>query len=297
MLRNIFILFIIGTLCSCNLNRTKSTGNIPTTETEPKFDIEKIAQMRLTSADGYRKVLNNLDQSDLNSIGAAVALFKNCETDTISRDSMFVAFNWFFNNVAGGYLQNNEDVNLQLENPTSKDSIDKIKTMFASYGINLASSEGTYYLEPQKSYLLTNFGPGLSQAYSDYLAIEAKEEKERFAEDGTILIPTDSLISRIIAYENFMGRYPGFISLKIAQDQYAQYLGAYLAGIDNSRIFDVATNRLNDGQKKSFEGFIIKYPGRKSAEVVKAYLDLLQNTNFIYTDKVDSFLLEWVYME
>ena len=83
--------------------------------------------------------------------------------------------------------------------------------------------------------------------------------------------------------------------MKMAQDQYAQYLGAFLAGMDNSRVFDPETNRLSDSTKTSFESFIVKSPEGKSAEVVKAYLNLLKSTNFNYTDKVDSFLLEKVY--
>ena len=92
-----------------------------------------------------------------------------------------------------------------------------------------------------------------------------------------------------------MTKYPNFISIKMAQDQYAQYLGAYLAGMDNSRVFDQSTNRLNDSSKVSFEAFILKNPQSNSTEVVKAYLDLLKSTNFNYTDRVDSFLLEKVY--
>ena len=40
---------------------------------------------------------------------------------------------------------------------------------------------------------------------------------------------------------------------------------------------------------------IVKNPESKSTELVKAYLELLKSTNFNYTDRVDSFLLEKVY--
>ena len=294
-MRYIFLLSIIGFLYSCDFNQTKSSHSNANAEGDSIVDLEKVKQMKLTSVREYHKVLDKLDKGDLASVDAAITLFKNCTIDSLSRDSMFVTFNDFFNGVAGNYLENNENVSSQLENSPSKEAIDKLRSTLNSYGISLNSSEGTFYLEPQTEYLIQNFGSKVSQACREYLAIQSKEQKVRFAEDGTILIPIDSLTSRIVTWENFMEKYPDFISIKMAQDQYAQYIGAYLSGMDNSRIFDPATNRLNDNSKMSFESFIQKYPDRKSTEVVKAYLELLQSTNFNYTDKVDSFLLEKVY--
>lgn len=294
-IRYIFILLISSALFSCGFNQSKSTDISQVAKNDSTIDLEKVMQMKLTNVEDYREVLDRLDQGNLASLDAASALFKNCAVDTLTRDSMFVVFNDFFNEVAGSYLENNVSINSQLENSPSSDVVKNLKTSLAAYGILLSSSEGTFYLEPQTEYLFKNFGPGLSPAYREYLALGSKEQQVRFAEDGTILIPADSLASRIMTWENFMARYPDFISIKMAQDQYAQYMGAFLAGMDNSRVFDSETNRLNDSSKVSFESFVLKNPKSKSTEVVKAYLDLLKSTNFNYTDKVDSFLLEQVY--
>lgn len=294
-MRTIFILLISSFLFSCGLNQTKSSDTSSLTKGDSTIDLEKVMQMKLTNPDEYRKVLDKLDPGELTSLNAASILFKNCVADSVTRDSMFVVFNDFYNSVAGSYLENNENVNLQLEKSPSSEAVKQLKVSLASYGILLSSSEGTFYLEPQTEYLLTNFGSLLSPAYREYLTIGSKEQKTRFAEDGTILIPSDSLTSRIVTWENFITKYPDFISIKMAQDQYAQYLGAFLAGMDNSRIFDSVTNRLDDSSKVAFESFILKNPTGNSTEVVKAYLDLLKSTNFNYTDRVDSFLLEKVY--
>lgn len=295
VMRYVFILLISSVLFSCNFSQSKSTDSSPGAVKDSTVDLEKVAQMKLTNPNEYRQVLDKLDQGDLASLDAASMLFKNGVADTVTRDSMFVVFNDFYNSVAGSYLENNEVVNTQLENSPSSEVVNKLRTSLASYGISISSSEGTFYLEPQTEYLLKNFGSVLSPAYREYLTIGSKEQRERFAEDGTILISSDSLTSRIMTWESFMTRYPDFISIKIAQDQYAQYLGAYLSGMDNSRAFDPSTNRLSDSSKVSFESFIVKNSESKSTEVVKAYLDLLKSTNFNYTDKVDSFLLEKVY--
>jgi len=294
-MRYIFILLISSFLFSCNFNQSKNTEINPIARKDSTVDLEKVAQMKLTNPNEYRLVLDKLDQGDLASLDIASMLFKNSMADTLTRDSMFVVFNDFYNNVAGSYLENNEVVNTQLEKSPSSETVKRLKVSLASYGILLSSSEGTFYLEPQTEYLLKNFGMTLSPAYREYLIIGSKEQQERFAEDGTILISSDSLTTRIMTWENFMVRYPDFISIKMAQDQYSQYLGAFLAGMDNSRIFDPATNHLNDSSKVAFESFVVKNSESKSTEVVKAYLELLKSTNFNYTDKVDSFLLEKVY--
>ena len=294
-MRYIFTLLICSILFSCNFNQAKSTDSASSAKGDSTANLEKIAQMKLSNASQYRKVLDKLDEGELTSLKVAGTLFKNSVSDSLTRDSMFVVFNDFYNSVSGGYLENNESAGTQLEKTPSSEAVKQLKTSLASYGILLTSSEGTFYLEPQTEYLLKNFGPLLSPAYREYLTIGSREQKTRFAEDGTILIPTDSLTSRIIVWENFMTKYPNFISIKMAQDQYAQYLGAYLAGMDNSRVFDQSTNRLNDSSKVSFEAFVVNNPISNSTEVVKAYLNLLKSTNFNYTDRVDSFLLEKVY--
>ena len=92
-----------------------------------------------------------------------------------------------------------------------------------------------------------------------------------------------------------MGRYPDFIELRLAQDEYTQYLGAYLSGTDNARAFNSNTSQLQDSLKLSLESFVLNHPGSKSADLVKDYLEMLKATNFNYTEKVDSFLLEKVY--
>ena len=294
-MRYISILLISSLLFSCDFSPSKKTDSGSLAKGDSTIDLTKVAQMKLTNAAEYRKVLDRLDPGELTSLDAASTLFKNCLADSITRDSMFVVFNDFYTNVAGSYLENNENVSTQLEKAPASEEVKQLKNSLASYGILLSFSEGSFYLEPQTSYLVKTFGPSLSPAYREYLTIGSREQQTRFAEDGKILIPSDSLTARILNWENFMTKYPDFISIKVAQDQYAQYLGAFLAGMDNSRVFDPSSNHLSDSSKVSFEAFVVKNPESRSTEVVKAYLDLLKSTNFNYTDKVDSFLLEKVY--
>ncbi len=291
------ITLISALFLSCNINQPK--GNVfNSLKSESRLiDTAKVALIRLTNPSDYRQVLDTLDQGDLCSLDVARILFKNCDTDTLTRDSIFLVFNDFRNSVAGGYLENNEEVSSRLENSPSDETINQLKRRLSSYGIALNSSKDIFYLEPQSEFLLHNFAIGLTSAYREFLNIETEEQQNRFAAEGTILILTDSLTSRITRCENFIARYPQFISIRMVQDQYAQYLNAFLAGMENSRVFNPENNLLNDSARTSFEYFIAKNPQSKSAELVRDYLELLNKTNFSYTEKVDSFLLEKLYGE
>ena len=289
------ILLISSTLFSCSFNQSKSTDNNPIVWNDTVINKEQLLQFSLDNSEDYRKVLEMLDKGDLASLDAAKILLINSVADTLIRDSMFVDFIDFYHSVAGGYLENNENIMGKLENTPSKEAIDQLKSNLAPYGFLLSQSKGTFYLEPQTEYLLQNFGAVLSPAYRDYLTIGSKEQKSGFAEDRDYRIPSDSLIARIITWENFMTRYPNFISILMAEDQYARYMGALLAGTNETKVFNSETNLLSDSSKLAFESLILKNPESKSSEVVKAYLELLKTTNFNYTDKVDSFLIEKVY--
>lgn len=294
-MRYVVILLIINIIASCGMSHRKGEPIIRVKQNDSFPDPAEISKLKLTNALQYRRWIERLDPVDLASLDTADTLFTNCLADTLSRDSMFVVYNEFLNHLAEIYLENNEKVSDQLGNSPSSEIVSSLKAMFAAHGMVLWASDGSFYLEPQTKLMLQKFGPVLSDAYREFLTIGKREQETRFARDGRILIPADSLITRILNWENFMNRYPGFISIKTVQEKYGQYLGAYLAGMDNSRAFDKDTDHLKDSLKESFESFVEKNPESKSALVVKEYLEMLKSTDFNYTDKVDSFLLEKAY--
>lgn len=258
-------------------------------------DINKISRMNLTNSMDYAQILDMLDKNNLNSIGIAMRLFKNAKVDSLSCDSMFADFNDFFALIANSYLENNNILQNNISSAIADSTVNRIKLALSEYGMNLTTAEGEYYLEPENEWLLKSFGDKLSTAYQEFLLITAEEQKEKFAEDGSLLISQDSLISRILTWEDFIGKYPSFISINKAIDNYIQYLEAFLTGTENTKVFDPDTRKLNEKSRKAFEAYFQKNPGRKSSQVVQEYYNLLKNSDFLYTGKVDSFMLEKIY--
>lgn len=293
-MRDILILTVAVLLISCGFNQPGSV-TVNTMNTSDSIDLQNIRQLKVANAAQYRGILDKLDPADLLSLEAAESLFKNCVADTLSRDSMCVVFTDFLNQLTGIYLESNESITNQLEHSTSDQTFNAITSNLEAHGIHLNISDGTVILEPETGFLLTHFGPGISAVYKEYLTRITKEQELPFSKDGFILIPADSLIARILTWEHFLNQYPGFISTRAVQDKYSHYLGALLAGLDNSRAFDQGTNLFNDSLKVSLESFSLKNPGSQSGKIVTDYLDLLKRSDYSYSDKIDSFLLEKVY--
>ncbi len=294
-MRCVAILLIISLITSCGINRQQGE-TIHRVNPDDSFpDRVILSKLKVTSAIQYHHWLDRLDPVDLGSLESADILFRNCAADTLSRDSMLFIYQEFRNHLAEIYFENNVQANHQLENFPSPETVNSLKAMFAGRGMLLSSSEGSFYLNPQIRYLSQNFGPGISCACREYLAIETREQEALFSREGRILISADSLSSRILKWEEFIQQNPGFISIRLAKEKYAYYLGAFLAGTDNSRAFDQENNHLNDSLKIAFESFAEKNPDSKSTRVVKAYLQMLSLNDFNYSEKVDSFLLDKVY--
>ena len=294
-MRHLMIPLIFLFLASCGWHLPQGTTSGLIKKEDSFADPAKISQLKLSNALQYHQTLERLDPVDLTSLAAARSLFSNCVSDTLMRDSMFVDFNGFLNNLAASYLENNETVANQLANSPSSETVNSLKASFAANGMLLSSREGSFSLEPQTRFLLQQFGNVLSGAYREFLSIGCREQEAEFEKEGKIQVPADSLVSRILTWENFIQRNPGFISIRIARENYAHYLSLFLAGADNSRAFDPETNHLNDSLKVTFESFIARNPESSSGQLVKAYLEMLKSNDFNYSDKVDSFLLEKVY--
>ena len=184
---------------------------------------------------------------------------------------------------------------MDLLHSPSSEATDQLRSSLLTYGIQLDSSDGQYSLMPDNTSLLLRFGDGLSMAYRKFLLLRS-DEVRKIRESALLNFDfRDSLVTRIMVWENFILQFPSFISIRDAQEQYSQLLGNLLAGTSHSVVFDPDTDLLNDSTKVFFESFILKNPESASAGVVKAYLDMLKTDHFRYSEKVDSFLLRKVF--
>jgi hypothetical protein len=298
----IFVIVLVLALYSCNFNRSdnrfSNSGEAPA---ENKVDPDRLAQMKFNFAIDYYDTLELLDKQDLNSIDAAVEMFKNSTSDSLSResvhcDSMFVGLNDFLASAIQGYYENNLNNNEALKSKLRKGGDDSDISGFVDelnqHGINLALSEGECYLEADQEYLFENLKNHLSLASSEFLRMKMMDEKSSLVVEGLHTLSADSLAKKVIDWEDFIRRFPSYISINEAENLYSDYLSLFLGGTENSPVFNLESKKLDDGFKLAYESFIQNYPDRKSAGIIKQYYDLLSANEFKFSDKAGEFLME-----
>lgn len=296
LVANFLLLILISILIvSCSSPRPKGIADSSGDGHSKPLDTVRIGQIRIANPSEYLKVLDTLDCGDLSSLYVASILYKNCLADSLTCDSLFADYYDFLKRVADGYLENNQKAGMDLLHSPSSEATDQLRSSLLTYGIQLDSSDGQYSLMPDNTSLLLRFGDGLSMAYRKFLLLRS-DEVRKIRESALLNFDfRDSLVTRIMVWENFILQFPSFISIRDAQEQYSQLLGNLLAGTSYSVVFDPDTDLLNDSTKVFFESFILKNPESASAGVVKAYLDMLKTDHFRYSEKVDSFLLRKVF--
>ncbi len=129
----------------------------------------------------------------------------------------------------------------------------------------------------------------LSKEMNDYLDIMQSESDKPSISDMGIIITMDDFKSRIIASYAFVDNYPDSVRKPRVEDMRNGKLWIYLAGIDNTPVFDfngaIIPERLRD-----FQDTDKKFDGTAFGKALKEYLDLLAIENYSYTQNVKDYL-------
>ncbi|MGE0086937.1 MAG: hypothetical protein AB7S75_21240 [Desulfococcaceae bacterium] len=130
-------------------------------------------------------------------------------------------------------------------------------TRYAKCGIKISpDGEGGWYLREDFDFLcdiLRDYPVDINQ----YLLFMKKSSKQDVVMDGGLVIPWDELRKRIISFEEFARKYPKLQETKTKiQPELKWLLYIYLAGVDNSPVFDWESEKMNPELKISYETFL-----------------------------------------
>ncbi|MBP1990016.1 helix-turn-helix domain-containing protein [Paenibacillus eucommiae] len=132
------------------------------------------------------------------------------------------------------------------------------------------------------------YGASLSDDLNEYLKIRAEESKKNFYRDGSLKISRDELAERIMLTEQYITKYPEGKRKTEIKALYKQYLVPYIQEYTYEAV-DENTMKLLPEVKQSYESLIKQHPDSQTAQIVKAYLDLInQNQDVIYSQGTDS---------
>ena len=144
------------------------------------------------------------------------------------------------------------------------------------------------------NYYYNIFKDYVTDDYREYLEITYKENEEPYFTDGSILVPYDKIVDRLLTWEDFLKKYPNSDLAEIANEKCNIYRRVYILGSDNAptreggwennELFYIPENNL-----KEFNRFMEKYPDSPTIELIKFYLENYKNKDVdtMLNEKID----------
>lgn len=243
----------------------------------------------------YKTSLGNLDNSKIENLEVALGLFDSLSVtppDSVN-DKMFEAFqDYYYKTIR--YLNSSNIIDhsriYEYDDMYNNPYTDSLTTIFNKYGIDVFSTEGSFYADQMVGYLSKTFSGKLTEAYSEYLKNRANEMKRPFSEDAILLVSFRTVADRVLFWESFLEKYPDSHISSSARFYYEHYLGTLLTGTDNSRSYDWDTNKFRDDIINLYEKIITQYPDRNSAQILTKYLEVIKQNEFIFNENVRKYI-------
>lgn len=158
-------------------------------------------------------------------------------------------------------------------------------------GLNFGQAEGTWYMQSDPDFLQAAASITTGD-YKDYLRFNAKECKQKIAEDGGILITWEELRKRIIREENFSKQHPQLPEVeKNIKGSISWMMNVYLAGIENSSIDNYGV-QLAPEVRNSYETFLKENSSSQYYNAVKDVHAIWAKNNFKTSRELVDYLKE-----
>lgn len=263
---------------------------------------------------GYQDYLSSLDRSKIQALADGIGVLERSipNYSPEEADQSFLAFNTFYIESLNHYNETfwqNENLNAKLKSaiqnltpaqafeylniPSSSQKDQEIKDLVRqvnSSGLILAVSEGGFYFSENPDFLYNRFSKYLSESLRVFLELRRQETIEGFTNSAGLRIPFAKIGEQVINWEKYIEKYPDSPLKELADFQYQLYLGTFLFGMDNYKVFE--DNRLKPDIGKVYQDFTQQYAHTKSANLINRYYQVLRANNFKFTKAVESFLSE-----
>jgi hypothetical protein len=197
---------------------------------------------------------------------------------------------------------NNRTDSLSHKYPTIMKVLEKYETNSSTrafeeylslFGVGLYMSEGMYYLDVLPDYFYSIFDGHVSKGLNAYLEQRSKELAEGFSNDAGLRISFNQVYERVVAWENIIQEYPHFVMSVDADYYYKTYLETLLTGMDNSRVFDIETGKLDPEVQKLYESIIHSDGDSKAKTIVSEYYGVLSKNDFKYSEQQEACLKKY----
>jgi hypothetical protein len=124
---------------------------------------------------------------------------------------------------------------------------------------------------------------------NEFISIYLDESTRPAVLDAGIVIPIEDFLIRMDKAFKYLEQYPDSPRYKKVSQFNGGRLNVYLGGIDNNPVFDMDGNIYPD-RLAEFKKFAGQYQGTKLGDILKSYLELLNQEGYKKTANIDDFL-------
>ncbi|MDF2841408.1 MAG: hypothetical protein K0Q99_2180 [Clostridia bacterium] len=157
-------------------------------------------------------------------------------------------------------------------------------------GFKIVDTEGTFMIIVDYEALKT-FNDYIDTELKTYIEIMALRFNSPVAIDASVMINPEELENRIMEMESYITSYENQQRKEVMISMYQGYMMVYMSGTDNTAVFDGDTGVINPDMFKAFERAAQQYKDTIFGKVMSKYVEVLKQEGFIYTEKVQDFIL------
>ena len=262
-------------------------SNTDENQTREPATLEAPTEYALTRAERLEDYLFALDSTDITSVGKATERYFELfeETDSLQNDSGVVLILEYMEmmtmNAHKSVFQEGVDYSplVRIEaTETNSDIPEELQEAYMKIhenGFRVRETEGMFVLELNPFFVQETFYPYVSPTLEIYLQQLGKENLEGFAEDAALAIPYESLVQRVIWWEEFLHNTRGTAVEPLAKEQYDKYFICLTIGMDNTPAIE--SEQLSPYFQQAYTYLKDFAPDSDTYKQLESYISLLQD--------------------
>lgn len=256
-------------------------------QTQDTTALETPTEHQLTASEKLEDYLLALDSTDVRSVGRATQKYTDLFTnkDSLENDKgvalILDYMEMITQNAQGSVLEEGVNYRPLVGVETSggeyevPDSLQNIYEIIIENGLRVRETEGMFTLEVNPFYIQETFYSYISPNFEIYLQQLGKENLEGFAEDAAIAIPYETLVQRVIWWEEFSVNTEDTTVGALAQKQYDKYFTCLAIGMDNTPAIE--SQQLAPYFQQAYSYLEDFAPQSNTFQKLQSYITLLQD--------------------
>ena len=153
-----------------------------------------------------------------------------------------------------------------------KDKLDRQNKFLDSYGLEVIQIEDGFMLTEKKKFYYNIFKNFVTDDYKEFLKLRS-EDIDYFEYSNSFDKYLEIIADKIIAWENFLEKYPDSKLKEKAQNICCTYRADYIISLTSSETRESLMNGKANEAVTELNRFLKKYPNSPTSDIIKYYLE------------------------